>query len=204
MEWLSALSWSWHVNDFFGSIRLSAGSRKESSKSSKKGPSKKKSGKTVDPLVPEFSINDTEECVEVSFLVWPNEDKLHPYPALQFVKLGAEFNDEKPLLVSQMSLEKPLVSLAAFVAATLTGNAGVPIAVDTRKKQTGEVGVICYPLCCLHIGWIYGSVTEDTITGFKMHAYDRPNQVLRRALGSVEILLSMHCHISYGYGSRLK
>ena len=33
---------------------------------------------------------------------------------------------------------------------------------------------------------------------------DRLNQVLRWALGSVEILLSRHCPIWYGYGGRLK
>jgi cellulose synthase A len=79
----------------------------------------------------------------------------------------------------------------------------------------------------VQIGWIYGSVTEDILTGFKMHARgwksiycmphppafkgsapinlsDRLNQVLRWALGSVEILLSRHCPIWYGYNGRLK
>ena len=83
----------------------------------------------------------------------------------------------------------------------------------------------CYLL--IQIGWIYGSVTEDILTGFKMHARgwksiycmpkrpafkgsapinlsDRLNQVLRWALGSVEILFSRHCPIWYGYGGRLK
>lgn len=82
-------------------------------------------------------------------------------------------------------------------------------------------------LFVLQIGWIYGSVTEDILTGFKMHARgwrsvycmphspafkgsaplnisDRLNQVLRQALGSVEVLLSRHCPIWYGYGGRLK
>ncbi|ONM21383.1 putative cellulose synthase A catalytic subunit 2 [UDP-forming] [Zea mays] len=77
------------------------------------------------------------------------------------------------------------------------------------------------------IGWIYCSVTEDVLTGFKMHARgwrsiycmpkrpafkgsapinlsDRLNQVLRWALGSIEILFSRHCPIWYGYGGRLK
>ena len=79
----------------------------------------------------------------------------------------------------------------------------------------------------VQIGWIYGSVTEDILTGFKMHARgwrsiycipkrpafkgsapinlsDRLNQVLRWALGSVEILFSRHCPLWYGYGGRLK
>jgi cellulose synthase/poly-beta-1,6-N-acetylglucosamine synthase-like glycosyltransferase len=85
-----------------------------------------------------------------------------------------------------------------------------------------------YYLCYIpQIGWIYGSVTEDILTGFKMHARgwrsiycmpklaafkgsapinlsDRLNQVLRWALGSVEILVSRHCPIWYGYSGRLK
>ncbi|MED6135796.1 Cellulose synthase A catalytic subunit 4 [UDP-forming] [Stylosanthes scabra] len=77
------------------------------------------------------------------------------------------------------------------------------------------------------IGWIYGSVTEDILTGFKMHCRgwksvycmpkrpafkgsapinlsDRLHQVLRWALGSVEICLSRHCPLWYGYGGKLK
>ncbi|GAY60252.1 hypothetical protein CUMW_200500 [Citrus unshiu] len=77
------------------------------------------------------------------------------------------------------------------------------------------------------VGWIYGSVTEDILTGFKMHCHgwrsvycipkracfkgsapinlsDRLHQVLRWALGSVEIFLSRHCPIWYGYGGGLK
>lgn len=84
-----------------------------------------------------------------------------------------------------------------------------------------------YPFSVFQIGWIYGSVTEDILTGFKMHARgwrsiycmpprpafkgsapinlsDRLNQVLRWALGSVEILFSRHCPIWYGYSGRLK
>jgi cellulose synthase A len=83
---------------------------------------------------------------------------------------------------------------------------------------------ICFPL---QIGWIYGSVTEDILTGFKMHCRgwksvycmpkrpafkgsapinlsDRLHQVLRWALGSVEIFLSRHCPLWYGYGGKLK
>ncbi|MED6165420.1 hypothetical protein PIB30_099355, partial [Stylosanthes scabra] len=77
------------------------------------------------------------------------------------------------------------------------------------------------------VGWIYGSVTEDILTGFKMHCHgwrsvycmpkrpafkgsapinlsDRLHQVLRWALGSVEILFSRHCPLWYGYGCGLK
>ncbi|OEL33836.1 hypothetical protein BAE44_0005141 [Dichanthelium oligosanthes] len=77
------------------------------------------------------------------------------------------------------------------------------------------------------IGWIYGSITEDILTGFKMHCHgwrsiycipkrpafkgsaplnlsDRLHQVLRWALGSVEIFFSKHCPLWYGYGGGLK
>ncbi|KAE8728996.1 putative cellulose synthase A catalytic subunit 8 [Hibiscus syriacus] len=115
-------------------------------------------------------------------------------------------------------------------ASTLMENGGVPqpatpetllkeashvISCGYEEKQTGE------------IGWIYGSVTEDILTGFKMHARgwrsiycmpkrppfkgsapinlsDRLNQVLQWALGSVEILFSRYCPIWYGYKGRLK
>lgn len=82
-------------------------------------------------------------------------------------------------------------------------------------------------LSILQVGWIYGSVTEDILTGFKMHCHgwrsiycipdrpafkgsapinlsDRLHQVLRWALGSVEIFLSRHCPLWYGYGGGLK
>ncbi len=88
---------------------------------------------------------------------------------------------------------------------------------------------VCVCVCVLlQLGWIYGSVTEDILTGFKMHCRgwrsiycmprrpafkgsapinlsDRLNQVLRWALGSVEILFSRHCPLWYGYkGGNLK
>lgn len=80
----------------------------------------------------------------------------------------------------------------------------------------------------MQLGWIYGSITEDILTGFKMHCRgwrsiycvpnrpafkgsapinlsDRLNQVLRWALGSVEIFFSRHSPVWYGYkGGKLK
>ncbi|KAB5520497.1 hypothetical protein DKX38_024816 [Salix brachista] len=201
---------------------LCGGSRKKGSKSSKKGSDKKKSGKHVDPTVPIFSLDDIEEGVE-----------------------GAGFDDEKSLLMSQMSLEKRFGQSAVFVASTLMENGGVPDSAtpETLLKEAIHViscgyedktdwGNEAFPTAHLRklmyfIGWIYGSVTEDILTGFKMHARgwrsiycmpkrpafkgsapinlsDRLNQVLRWALGSVEILLSRHCPLWYGYGGRLK
>ncbi|XP_021673229.2 cellulose synthase A catalytic subunit 3 [UDP-forming] isoform X1 [Hevea brasiliensis] len=185
------------------------GSRKKTSSSSKNNSSKKKSSKHIDPTVPVFNLEDIEEGVE-----------------------GAGFDDEKSLLMSQMTLEKRFGQSAVFVASTLMENGGVPESATPESLLKEAIHVIS---CGYEdktdwgseIGWIYGSVTEDILTGFKMHARgwrsiycmpqlaafkgsapinlsDRLNQVLRWALGSVEILLSRHCPIWYGYGGRLK
>ena len=73
------------------------------------------------------------------------------------------------------------------------------------------------------VGWIYGSVTEDILTGFKMHCHGwrsiyctprRPGfkvstprnlsiglqQAFQWALGSIEIFMSKHFPYWYGYG----
>lgn len=72
------------------------------------------------------------------------------------------------------------------------------------------------------IGWMYGSITDDILTGFKMHCRgwrsiysmpsrpafrgstpanlsDRLHQDLRLALGSIQIFLSRHCPLWYGF-----
>ncbi|KAF9664730.1 hypothetical protein SADUNF_Sadunf16G0048500 [Salix dunnii] len=184
------------------------GSRKKSSRSGRKD-SKKKSSKHVDPTLPVFNLEDIEEGVE-----------------------GTGFDDEKSLLMSQMTLEKRFGQSTVFVASTLMENGGVPESATPESLLKEAIHVIS---CGYEdktdwgneIGWIYGSVTEDILTGFKMHARgwrsiycmpkrpafkgsapinlsDRLNQVLRWALGSVEILLSRHCPIWYGYSGRLK
>ncbi|KAE9620913.1 putative cellulose synthase (UDP-forming) chromatin regulator PHD family [Lupinus albus] len=185
------------------------GNRKKSSKSSKKGSDKKKYSKHVDQTVPISSLEDIEEGIE-----------------------GTGFDDEKSLLMSQMSLENRFGQSAVFVASTLMENGGVPQSAtpETLLKEAIHVISCGYEDRTewgTEIGWIYGSVTEDILTGFKMHARgwrsiycmpkrpafkgsapinlsDRLNQVLRWALGSVEILFSRHCPIWYGYGGRLK
>ncbi|KAG2632850.1 hypothetical protein PVAP13_2NG127200 [Panicum virgatum] len=190
-----------------GFLSSLCGGRKKASKS-KKG-SDKKSQKHVDSSVPVFNLEDIEEGVE-----------------------GAGFDDEKSLLMSQMSLEKRFGQSAAFVASTLMEYGGVPQSATPESLLKEAIHVIS---CGYEdktewgseIGWIYGSVTEDILTGFKMHARgwrsiycmpkrpafkgsapinlsDRLNQVLRWALGSVEILFSRHCPLWYGYGGRLK
>uniref|UniRef100_A0A0D9W0G3 Cellulose synthase n=1 Tax=Leersia perrieri TaxID=77586 RepID=A0A0D9W0G3_9ORYZ len=190
---------------FFSSL---CGGRKKATKS-KKNTEKKKSHKHVDSSVPVFNLEDIEEGIE-----------------------GSGFDDEKSLLMSQMSLEKRFGQSSVFVASTLMEYGGVPQSATPESLLKEAIHVIS----CgyedksdwgTEIGWIYGSVTEDILTGFKMHARgwrsiycmpkrpafkgsapinlsDRLNQVLRWALGSVEILFSRHCPIWYGYGGRLK
>ncbi|KAJ4758476.1 Cellulose synthase [Rhynchospora pubera] len=139
---------------------------------------------------------------------------------------GVEMRSEP--LVPREKLEKKFGQSSVFVASTLKEDGGVVASVDLSE--------------CLHVircgyedktewgkevGWIYGSVTEDILTGFKMHCHgwrsvycipkrpafkgsapinlsDRLHQVLRWALGSVEIFLSKHCPIWYGYRGGLK
>ncbi|CAA0839205.1 Cellulose synthase A catalytic subunit 6 [Striga hermonthica] len=134
--------------------------------------------------------------------------------------------------IPQEKLEKKFGQSPVFVASTLRENGGVIETVSSTSLLKEAIHVIG---CGYEdktewgkeVGWIYGSVTEDILTGFKMHCHgwrsvycipkraafkgsapinlsDRLHQVLRWALGSVEIFLSKHCPIWYGYGGGLK
>ncbi|XP_073001303.1 cellulose synthase A catalytic subunit 7 [UDP-forming] [Typha latifolia] len=140
---------------------------------------------------------------------------------------------EKSSLMSQKSFEKRFGQSPVFIASTLVEDGGgLPQGTNTAALVKEAIHVIS---CGYEektewgkeIGWIYGSVTEDILTGFKMHCRgwksvycvperpafkgsapinlsDRLHQVLRWALGSVEIFLSRHCPLWYGYGGNLK
>ncbi|KAL4181661.1 hypothetical protein AMTRI_Chr12g238440 [Amborella trichopoda] len=141
--------------------------------------------------------------------------------------------DDKALLMSQMNFEKRFGQSAVFVASTLMEEGGVPPSSSPAALLKEAIHVIS----CgyedktewgTELGWIYGSITEDILTGFKMHCRgwrsiycmpkraafkgsapinlsDRLNQVLRWALGSVEIFFSRHSPVWYGYnGGHLK
>ncbi|GLU07801.1 hypothetical protein SLE2022_247480 [Rubroshorea leprosula] len=139
---------------------------------------------------------------------------------------------EKSSLMSQKNFKKRFGQSPVFIASTLMENGGLPEGTNTTSLVKEAIHVIS---CGYEektewgkeIGWIYGSVTEDILTGFKMHCRgwksvyctpkrvafkgsapinlsDRLHQVLRWALGSVEIFLSRHCPLWYGYGGKLK
>ncbi|WVZ21972.1 hypothetical protein V8G54_000516 [Vigna mungo] len=142
-------------------------------------------------------------------------------------------DNERSTLISQMNFEKTFGLSTIFIESTLMENGGVPESADPSMLIKEAIHVIS---CGYEektewgkeIGWIYGSVTEDILTGFKMQCRgwksiycmplrpafkgsapinlsDRLHQVLRWALGSVEIFLSRHCPLWYGFaGGRLK
>ncbi|KAG2616709.1 hypothetical protein PVAP13_3NG249670 [Panicum virgatum] len=152
---------------------------------------------------------------------------------MEDIEEGIEgYEDERSVLMSQRKLEKRFGQSPIFIASTFMTQGGIPPSTNPASLLKEAIHVIS---CGYEdktewgkeIGWIYGSVTEDILTGFKMHARgwqsiycmpprpcfkgsapinlsDRLNQVLRWALGSVEILLSRHCPIWYGYNGRLK
>ncbi|CAL5386388.1 unnamed protein product [Camellia sinensis] len=153
--------------------------------------------------------------------------------ALENIEEGIEgIDNEKSALMPQIKFEKKFGQSPVFIASTLLEEGGVPPGATSASLLKEAIHVIS---CGYEdktewgkeVGWIYGSVTEDILTGFKMHCHgwrsvycmpkrpafkgsapinlsDRLHQVLRWALGSVEILLSRHCPIWYGYGCGLK
>ncbi|KAK7282385.1 hypothetical protein RIF29_11093 [Crotalaria pallida] len=152
--------------------------------------------------------------------------------ALENIEGGIEGSITEKSDSAQLKLEKRFGQSPVFVASTLLEDGGIPLDVSPASLLKEAIQVIS---CGYEdktewgkeVGWIYGSVTEDILTGFKMHCHgwrsvycipkrpafkgsapinlsDRLHQVLRWALGSVEILLSRHCPIWYGYGGGLK
>lgn len=153
---------------------------------------------------------------------------------LEEIEEGLEGYDEleKSSLMSQKNFEKRFGQSPVFITSTLMEEGGHPAGTNPTSLIKEAIHVIS---CGYEektewgkeIGWIYGSVTEDILTGFKMHCRgwrsvycspkwpafkgsapinlsDRLHQVLRWALGSVEIFLSRHCPLWYGFGGKLK
>ncbi|XP_057532055.1 cellulose synthase A catalytic subunit 5 [UDP-forming]-like [Amaranthus tricolor] len=162
-----------------------------------------------------------------------NKDSSTQIHALENIEEGIEgIDNEKSALMPQVKFEKKFGQSPVFIASTLMEDGGMPQGVSEASLLKEAIHVIS---CGYEdktewgkeVGWIYGSVTEDILTGFKMHCHgwrsvycmpkrpafkgsapinlsDRLHQVLRWALGSVEILLSKHCPIWYAYNSGLK
>nr|AFS95066.1 cellulose synthase [Rosa hybrid cultivar] len=164
-----------------------------------------------------------------------NSRKGDPAPvlALEGIEEGIEgVETENLALMPEHKLEKKFGQSPVFVASTLLEDGG-------SLKSTSPASLlkeVIHVISCGYedktewgkeVGWIYGSVTEDILTGFKMHCHgwrsiycipdrpafkgsapinlsDRLHQVLRWALGSIEIFLSRHCPLWYGYGGGLK
>ncbi|KAG0467293.1 hypothetical protein HPP92_018873 [Vanilla planifolia] len=152
--------------------------------------------------------------------------------ALEGTKEGTKGIENEKSAMSEQKLEKKFGQSPVFVASTLLENGGMLKGASPASLLKEAIHVIS---CGYEdktdwgkeVGWIYGSVTEDILTGFKMHCHgwrsiycipprpafkgsaplnlsDRLHQVLRWALGSVEIFLSRHCPLWYGYGGGLK
>nr|AAY43217.1 cellulose synthase BoCesA1 [Bambusa oldhamii] len=186
-------------------VKSCCGGRKKKNKSYMD--SKNRMMKRTESSAPIFNMEDIEEGIE-------------------------GYEDERSMLMSQKRLEKRFGQSPIFISSTFMTQGGIPPSTNPASLLKEAIHVIS---CGYEdktewgkeIGWIYGSVTEDILTGFKMHARgwisiycmpprpcfkgsapinlsDRLNQVLRWALGSVEILLSRHCPIWYGYNGRLK
>ncbi|KAL3623933.1 Cellulose synthase A catalytic subunit 7 [UDP-forming] [Castilleja foliolosa] len=140
---------------------------------------------------------------------------------------GADNQGLEDDLKFQMNFEKKFGQSPIFVTSTLMVEGGVP----PSSSPAGLLKEAIHVISCgyedktewgTELGWIYGSITEDILTGFKMHCRgwrsiycmpkraafkgsapinlsDRLNQVLRWALGSVEIFFSRHSPCWYGY-----
>ncbi|KAL5714911.1 cellulose synthase (UDP-forming) [Ranunculus cassubicifolius] len=153
--------------------------------------------------------------------------------ALESINEGVDgIVSESSSLIPKIRYEKKYGQSPVFIASTLLENGGTLPDASSASLLKEAIHVIS---CGYEdktdwgkeVGWIYGSVTEDILTGFKMHCHgwrsvycipkrpafkgsapinlsDRLHQVLRWALGSVEIFLSKHCPIWYGYGGGLK
>ncbi|XP_031398843.1 cellulose synthase A catalytic subunit 3 [UDP-forming]-like isoform X1 [Punica granatum] len=145
---------------------------------------------------------------------------------------GDGYVNGKLELVSQMRLEEWFGQSYVFIDSTFPQEEGISPLISTESLLKEAIQVIS---CGYEdntrwgheIGWIYGSGSENFLTGLKMHSRgwrsiycmpkraafkgsaptnlsDRLNQVLHWAQGSIQILLSQHCPIWYGLGGRLK
>ncbi|KAL0351614.1 UNVERIFIED_CONTAM: Cellulose synthase A catalytic subunit [UDP-forming] [Sesamum calycinum] len=97
--------------------------------------------------------------------------------ALENIEEGIEgIDSEKTSLMPQIKFEKKFGQSPVFIASTLLEQGGVPPGATSASLLKEAIHVIS---CGYEdktewgkeIGWIYGSVTEDILTGFKMHCH---------------------------------
>lgn len=93
---------------------------------------------------------------------------------MEDIEEGIEgYEDERSVLMSQRKLEKRFGQSPIFIASTFMTQGGIPPSTNPASLLKEAIHVIG---CGYEdktewgkeIGWIYGSVTEDTLTGFKM------------------------------------
>ncbi|KAK7304837.1 hypothetical protein VNO77_42728 [Canavalia gladiata] len=142
-------------------------------------------------------------------------------------------DEDKQLLKSQMNDENKFGKSTLSMNSSLTEEGGVDpsSSQEALLKEAIHVMGCSYEdrtLWGYEVGLSYGSIAADTLTSLKMHCRgwrsvycmpkrdafrgtapinltDRLNQVLRWALGSLQILFSSHCPLFYGFkGGRLK
>ncbi|KAG4970402.1 hypothetical protein JHK85_036823 [Glycine max] len=143
-----------------------------------------------------------------------------------------EDEEEELPFMSLKSLEKRFGQSPVFISSALIEDGGLPKGTDAQLLIKEAIHVISCDYeekteWGREIGWLYGSVTEDLLTGFNMHCRgwksvycmpkkaafkgsapinlsDRLHQVLKWASGSTEIFFSGYCPLWYGYGGKLK
>ncbi|PNY08235.1 cellulose synthase A catalytic subunit 7 [Trifolium pratense] len=139
---------------------------------------------------------------------------------------------EESSFMSVKVFEKKFGESPVFIASALMEDGGLPKGANTRILMKEAIHVISVGYeekteWGKEIGWLYGSVTEDILTGFNMHCRgwksvycmpiraafkgsapinlsDRLHQVLKWALGSTQIFFSGYCPLWYGYSGKLK
>nr|KYP37076.1 Cellulose synthase A catalytic subunit 7 [UDP-forming] [Cajanus cajan] len=142
-------------------------------------------------------------------------------------------DEDKELLKSQMNDENKFGNSTLFMNSSVTEEGGVDPSSSQEALLKEAIHVMSSKyedrtLWGYEVGLSYGSIAAETLTSLKMHCRgwrsvycmperdpfrgtapinltDRLNQVLRWAVGSLQILFSRHCPLFYGFnGGRLK
>ncbi|KAI3473473.1 hypothetical protein Pfo_031005 [Paulownia fortunei] len=126
---------------------------------------------------------------------------------------GSEVTKNERSILLEHKLEKKFGQSPVFITSTLK-SAG-PASLLKEAIHVISCGYEDKTDWGKEVGWIYGSVTEDILTGFKMHCHGwrsiycvPPRPAFKGSapinLSDLEIFLSRHCPLWYGYGGGLK